>query len=348
MAALIRCFAAALVFGISGAASATSASNGVAFALLAENRLLVVDPGGVLAARTLGALPQQPATGRRLALSRDGALVYALIVGTRGSSIVALDARTGRVSSRYSLPRKAIYQALVVGSRSGRLYAFGNRTTRRETPIVSILARTGKLRSTLAFRTITGYWPMYDGAVSADERMVYASYHGLRDGIDWLRLGPKVTHCRARSGAVGCLRAHGAIAPLGRNLFIATGSPGIWKIDLRGRVLARLNTRLGGNHLMQFALDPERQEVDAIGSCGYAGGLSRVSLEGGSAVVFRHGVCGERVALGEWPLAVVAKTARPVPQMDQAGEVLFVNRSTGEVTATVPTPSEPIDVIVAS
>lgn len=367
MASLIRSVAAALIFGISGAASATSPSAGAAFALLADNRLLAVDldTRGVLAEKSLGSAPKQlTETGRRLALSKDRALVYALVVTARRSSVVVLDARNGQVRNRYLLPLKVAFQAMVVGPRTGRIYAFGNRTTGRAQamgkPIVSIVGRAGKVVRTLAFRTTAGHWHVYDGAVSPDERTLFASYHGVWNGVDWLRLGTKVTRCGRSHGLVGCVRAHGAIEPLGGDLLIATGTPAVWEVDLRGRVLERFDTRLTGNHLMEFAVDAERQEFDAIGSCGYTGGLSRVSLEGGTALrlgfpappasseeALRPGICGERIALGDWPLAVVAKTHRPVPRKDADGQLVFVDRADGVVTRTVATPSEPIDVIVS-
>jgi len=52
--------------------------------------------------------------------------------------------------------------------------------------------------------------------------------------------------------------------------------------DFAGHELRRFNMDLPGNHLMDLTLDRDGHAF-IEGSCGYAGGLSRIDIETGSA-----------------------------------------------------------------
>jgi hypothetical protein len=140
----------------------------------------------------------------------------------------------------------------------------------------------------------------------------------------------------------------------------------VLELDQTGAVRRGLDTALAGSHLMEFAVDEVAQRLYAVGSCGYAGGFSAVSLLGGGVpttptvpgewawlatpepphALRRGGACGERLALGGANMLVVGKTQQPVPQPGRPGALLMLEPSSGDAVSTVPTPSEPIDVLV--
>jgi hypothetical protein len=345
------------------------------FSLLADRQLLVVSAstGTVETRLTLGSKSPVPDVGRFLALSRDGETLYVLVPWTPATrqSVMAVDPAGVRIRARFRLPRGVAYRSLVAGSKTGRLYAFGNRPAAKNTPtpataVVTVLdATSGAVLSTWDVRKANGrFWWVLDAAVSDDERRLYVSYHGgcsesdvCTTGADWLDIvDDRARRCGGqRYPYSGCLgRVHGSVAIYEDGVVAATGEGPIIQIDGRGRITRAWKSRIPRNHLMQFALDRKRGLLYAIGSCGYRGGLSRIDVKSGRSRVVGYpsssassGICGERIAVGPESLVAVASNPRPVPQ-GSPSSLLLVDASTGRLIRSVPASVETLDVLVAA
>jgi hypothetical protein len=358
-------------------------------ALLADARLLVVRSDGTTVAEIrLGASPPinaDVATGHYLALSGDGRQVYALAAEQPQAPdhVAVVDVATAQLRSDFPLPDGVTFRSLDIGAQTGRAYLFGNvgevvrrpgldpMDQRQVSVLVVVLDPvTGRVEATWIALPPDGHdWRVYKGSVSRDEHRLYVSYHGPdTTGIDWFDITPEgLERCRMKArGNVGCIDAHGGFVVRGDSLLVTDGSPIIRQVDRDGALQRALDTRLEGNHLMDFAVDSRAQRLYAVGSCGYTGGLSVLSLRGGGVpmtptqpgmwnwittpeppLTFRRsGSCGERLALGSSALLVIGKTQRPVPQVDKAGAILVIDPGTGDLVRSVPTPSEPLDVLV--
>lgn len=351
----------------------------IVFALLADNRLLAVRPstGAVVASAHLGPAPSRPETGYYLALSNDGRTVFALVPGARPDRLCKINAATVRVQSCYRLPADLAFYSLAVGPRTGRIYLFGDRAAgpKRRGPdgvvqptdaVVAIVnPHTGALLHTWRARAANGYdWYTYRRPVSPDERALFISYHGAyTTGVDSFTVTQAgLQRCAPALGPrQGCIPGHGDIALHGDGLLVTTGSERIEAVDRSGKVRRMLNTRLAGNHLIDFTLDRRTDELYAVGPCGYTGGFSvvdirtgrtRVLVPTGSIVPPGDGgglLCGERAALDmRSSLLVVGNTADMVPQLGLHGHLLFLDTRTGQVRRTFTTPSEPVDVLAVT
>lgn len=349
----------------------------VIFALLADNSLIEVSPetGRVERELSPGHPSARMAVGRYLALSRDGKSLFALGPGRRkeASLLTVIDVSTARVQNRYPLPERVSFRSLAVGPKTGRLYLFGNRPAEAaqgtrddqggQDTIVAVLdAGVGKVRRIETIRKAGGRsWIMPWTDVSLDEEYLFVSYHGAdTTGADWIEVTSRgLERCRRKAPAgQGCIAGHGNVEAYGDHLLIATGTPQINETTRAGKVVRELDTKLEGNHLMEFAVDTATDRLYAVGSCGYTGGLSRVDLDTGQAKLLaptrsglgtpsvrERAVCGESVAAGPESLLVVGKTLMPVPQPDARGSLLLIDGDTGEKIRTVRTPSEPVDVV---
>ena len=314
---------------------------GTAFALLADNRLIAVRTadGSVIAARRLAPPPPTAAAASRfarhlLALASDGRTLFALIPGWPAAPGVsgqpdrlAVVARsTTRITATFPLPGEGgTYRSLAVGPQSGRLYLFGNRPDpatppATPSPATSIVAgatvegvivtrldpTTGAVEATWLARTAEGRdWLVYQGAVAPDERTLYVSYHGVAttgiDRFDLVAGGLRRCPPPPQSG-LGCIAGHGGFAFFGDGLLTATGDSVILATDHTGAVIGAIDTRLTGNHLMEFAVDPSADRLYAVGSCGYAGGFSAVSLPHLDPAT---GATRRQVATTSWPMDVL-------------------------------------------
>ena len=67
----------------------------------------------------------------------------------------------------------------------------------------------------------------------------------------------------------------------------------ILDVDSYGAIRTGFDTGLEGNHLMEFVVDPMAERLYAVGSCGYSGGFSAVSVR-------QAGVLMTPNNLGEW------------------------------------------------
>lgn len=357
------------------------------YALLADNQLLAVRAdSGVLVARRLAPTPP-PATwrfvGHDLVFSRDGATLYALAPGFPGTDdrVAVVDAPTAAVRSTFSLPGQGVYRGLALGPVTDRVYVFG---TRDGSAIVTVLdPQTGRILDDWVARPLDGpSWDVYQGAVSADERRIYLSYHGEKTtGIDWFALDANGLHrCtppRPVFPSSGCIPTHGGFVLHGNGLLAATGTNVVLDVGPDGMVRRAFDTKLNGNHLMEFTVDAASNRLYAVGSCGYAGGLSSVDLGGGGILTTptsdgewrwratpepsavralvppEPGIgdtgepCGQRIVVAPSGQLVIAKLPIPDPRPGIPGALLFLDPTTGRVTRTVVTPAEPVDVVAA-
>lgn len=385
------------------------AAHGTAFALLADNRLVAVRIAdvAVVAERRLAPAPPVEAVPRRfpghqLALSPDGRTLFVLAPGwssTPGTAgepdrVAALDVATAWVTGTFVLPDVGGgYRSLAVGPKSGRLYLFGNRVAPGARPaprtppatagqgaiITRIDPATGAVEATWPARSGDGRdWLVYQGAVSPDERTLYVSYHGTdTTGIDRFDLGPDgLRRCPSgRRPGTGCIGGHGGFAFSGEGLLVATGDSVILATDHTGAVRGAVDTELSNNHLMEFAIDPTANRLNAVGSCGYAGGFSAVDLRHPGALApqttpgawawqtppsapvtlltpmpdpLGRGVpCGERLALGPGPVLVVTQAPAGNVRVDFPGRVVVLDPTTGAERGRVTTSSWPLDILVA-
>jgi hypothetical protein len=361
---------------------------GTIFALLADGRLLALRADGSTAMEPLA--PPPPGSGRStghlMALSHDAQRLYVLVPGDtqQASSLTVIDATTTRILAQRALGELGVYRALAIGPLTGRLYVFGNRGETEPQPgqdplaprqvsvvIAQLDPDTGAVLAEWLPRQADGYdWRVYQGAVSADERRLYVSYHGSNTtGIDWFDVAADGLHrCPASQRPnFGCIGAHGGFMLHDDKLLAATGSTVILEADHTGAAERAIDTQLQGNHLMEFVVHARDDSLYAVGSCGYTGGFSAVSLRrtgvpttptapgewawdatpGPPRTFRRSGVCGERLALSsDGATLVVGKTQMPVPRAGRPGELLLVDTATGDVLDTIATPSEPADVLV--
>lgn len=357
-----------------------AASDSSVFALLADNSLIKVaaETGRVEREVSLGHPNGRPAVGRYLAQSKDGESLFALTPGgqERASLLTVIDVSTTRVQDRYPLPEGSVFRSLAMGPETGRLYLFGNRpaeAARRGTrsdrggqdAVVAVVnPEDGKVQKIETIRESDGRsWIMLWTDVSPDERYLFLSYHGDTTGIDWIELTPRgLLRCQeAAPAGQGCIPGHGSVEVHGGHLLIATGTPQIVETTRSGQIVRELDTKLKGNHLMEFAVDTSTDRLFAVGSCGYTGGLSSASLKTGQVKVLapiRSGlavtsvresaVCGERVEVGPGSLLVVGKTAGPVTSPKSPGSLLLIDGDNGRKIRTADTPDEPVDVLVVS
>jgi hypothetical protein len=337
----------------------------VAYALLADNRLVAtaLAPGATMQELRLSGRAREPAAGHYLALARRNTLFVLVPRGRReAAKLVEVDISNGCLTGSQRLGKTA-FRAIAIGPRTQRIYLAGNRDAAGGigSAVVSVFDPSGRrLLATHTVRRAAG-WLVYDTAISPDETRFYVSYHGpSTQGADVLSIrGLKTTRCVPAARSRACLRVHGAVEARGVRLLATAGEPPyILELRANGRVVRTLDSGLAGNHLMEFALDPDRSLLYAVGSCGYTGGLSRLDLESGTIALFgypaprdvdidgsRSGICGERVSVGS-ALVAVAKTQRPVPTVDRPGQLLFVAAQSGEIASRVPLPSEPVDVLL--
>lgn len=226
--------------------------------------------------------------------------------------------------------------------------------------------------------TVLG-WDVYQGAVSADERRIYLSYHGEKiTGIDWFDLDASGLHrCKPPLPVFpssGCIPAHGGFVLHGNDLLAATGTNVILDVGPDGVIRRAFDTKLNRNHLMEFTVDAASNRLYAVGSCGDAGGLSAVDLSGGGIlttptsegdwrwratpepsairvlVLPEPGIadtsepCGQRIVIAPSGQLVIAHLPLPDPHLGIPGALQFVDPTTGRVTRSVVTPAEPLDV----
>jgi hypothetical protein len=333
------------------------------YVLLADNRLVGISVNSRTSfSLRLGSAQRWPSTGRFLALDR-GTLVV-LVRGSRpgGDRLVFVDRARRAVVARLRLPAQTIFRSVALAPRSRRLYVVGDRPESglQQQPVVAAVdLRARRLLWSRLVQRAEGFdWVVYRAVVEPGERSLLVSYHGsTTTGADRLVLtGDGISACEPPPGSragLACIALHGNVEAYAGRLVAATGDGRTMLVlDRDGKELRRLDPRLPRNHLMEFALDRRRGLLYAVGSCGYAGGLSETSLASGRArVLERPGdrrICGERIAVASPSLLAIGRTGLPVPDPGAPGAVLLVRRADGVLMAIVRTQSEPVDVLPAA
>jgi hypothetical protein len=351
----MRAVACLLFAAIALAAGSSGASAERAYVLLRDNGLLVLDTssGRVVARRALaprggGAL----ISGPRLAVSRDGRMLYALV--DREPDVVSVvDMGTLRLGRRVGLERGIRYRALALDG-DGTLYVAGNRPQRvGSDAVVTRLTRSGRPETVTVREGEPHDWFVYSAALSADGSRLVLSYHGgcgegpveCTGGADLLDAATLV-RCEGQayrsSGCVGDV--HGTVEPYGEGWIAARGEPPVRILDHDGRTLRTVNTRLR-THLMDFALAGDA--LYALGDCFKGVGVRVVSLADGSSRVFGpQSVCGSGIAAGARSLVVVRREVNvPLLPYRQRGVVL-IDRRSSRIVRVLRTRSTPLDVLV--
>jgi hypothetical protein len=247
--------------------------------LLADNHLLVAtaDPARVVADLRLGPAPEPLGVSHAMALTADGSTLYLLV--PRGADqprapdqLVTFDLATRQVRARHPLDAATSYRSLALGPRSGQLYLFGNRhqAAGQAAVVAMVDPAAGTVRSRWTIRPAGGRtWLVYRGVVSDDERHLVVSYHGPdTTGADVLtKKGDRLARCAtATRPEAGCLASvHGDIILAGGRLLATTGDPPqveAWTLD--GRLRARWDSGLSGNHLTELAADPGARRLHTV------------------------------------------------------------------------------------
>ena len=277
----------------------------------------------------------------------------------------------------YPLPGTGVrFSSLAVGPVTGRVYLFGTRVE-PQVPVAPDSAATLALRGMVAvldadrgtliaewpLRPSQGYdWQIYQGAVSDDERTLFVSYHGASaTGIDWFQIAATgLVPCvrPGRRANRGCIDAHGGFLLRDDYLLVATGTSRILAVNRNNAIQTTWDTRMKRNHLMEFALDSTQNRMYVVGTCGYTYGFQSLALDAPPVVsspgsepppstttAVPREICGGRITLASDMLLVTTKTAVTVVSAWGAGALLFVDTRSGAVIRTVPTPSEPMDVL---
>lgn len=344
--------AVALAVGIGSVSAFTnppqSRATGRVIALLAEGKILAIDvsTGKILAERVASGGRRYELHRGRLAHLRATDEVFAVLPDEKVPVLTAFSLKTMSLRTVGQLPGDE-YRGLDVGQRTGRVYAFGSLSS-----IVSVVdPASGKIVH--RFSDGSGR-DNFSGAVSADERRIYVSYHGNASGVSAF----DVSGTEWRRALT--IQSHGHFALVGDTVLAATGDQNIIEVDRNGRTLRSIPTLLYGNHLMEFALDGKRR-IHAVGSCLYNGGFSRTSLKPAAEakVLVPVGpatgryplpffdICGERISVtsdGSWAAVAALRTAVQ-PAAGRPGSIVIVNAETGALIRTIPTSSEVVDVI---
>jgi hypothetical protein len=352
--------------------------NRLVYALLADNRLMAVklNSGEIVAEQTLGsAAPTPGAAGQLMGLSADHTSLLVLVRGSP-DQVVVVNTATAHVRASYLAGENdASFSSLAVGPQSGRIFLFGNRRNSSggigDVEVVALDPRTGQqlahLPASEAFPKDYD-WRVYQGAVAPDEKRVFVSYHGVwTTGVDWFDIrGRDLVRCPNHwRPDCGCIGGHGEFVLYKNKVLAATGSR-LLLSDQDGTLREGFDTDLQQTHLMEFALDERAGMVYAISPCGYAPGLSAVDVRSAGVpltmtdyetgklslssfpkpLMRTESACGARIAIADG-IAVIGKTAIPVPSADKPGSLVFVNAKDGRVLRQIVTPSEPADLLVA-
>ncbi|MBB4920152.1 hypothetical protein FHS44_007296 [Streptosporangium saharense] len=322
--------------------------------LLATNELVVLTQDGrVSARRRLGADALDVwAVQRRMALGPDG-LLHVLLgrdVRSRPDRVAVVDPISLRQVKSYELDHETTYRVLTPGPRTGQIRLLGNAGG---DVVMALLGPKGVAHREVVRTDRDNDLRVFDAVLTGDEKRLFVGYHGADStGADVVRLSPAGRQtCRAAPG-VGCLPdVHGGMKVVGDLLYTATGSA--TRVDERnpdGRIRRRLNPRSGNNHLM--AITADGHHLYALGSCGYAGGLTRVTLSTGETTELssrpENEICGEQLTLNRSGNALaVLSLPRPVPQTGRTSgsAVLFVDPKTGRVTGRGTLDADPLDVV---
>lgn len=352
-----------------------------AYVLLADNRLLLVAADGTIRQvadlKHFSASDSLRGTGRFLV--RSGTTLYALSASQAGSGTVAIvDASSARLVRLLTFEQPGIfYRGMAVASGGRRLYLFGNRVRGPDRgpgphgglPLDAVVTlfdlNAGKPIDTYDARLYDGNsWYVWQGAISPDRQLLFLSYHGPdTTGIDLFQIHDgELERCAAAGRPnVGCIGSHGGFwVQTDAVLALNAADADLAEFDFAGHGLRRFNVDLPGNHLMDLTTD-RNGHVFIEGSCGYAGGLSRIDVATGIVRVLAtahtgspgrpwandDSICGERVAVVSSSTLALVKNAVPVPALIP-GWLQFLSVNDGRQLAKVRLPLEALDVTSAA
>jgi hypothetical protein len=349
--------------------------------LLANNRLAAFDVASGAAAWALAlapppTVPPDVPPGHYLALSRDGGSLYALPPDEQRGAVrlAVVDMASGRLRASYSLRATgAIYGSVAVGPTTGRLYLFGQRPGMIVVTVFDPAA--GRILDTWTARgmenwqamgRVSGDFFIYQGAVSPDEKRLFLSYYGGRldlAGTDWLDITTNgLRRCEPATPGAPCLPGYAGFQLYRDGLLVTTPidteQGQIAQVSLSGKLIRRLNLRIGYGFLQDFALDTATDRLYAIGSCLDMGGLSMVDLATGVTkvilarldpppVINKTIACGQRLELISSSRLVIAKVGHLVADASTAGSLLVLDTTSGKIERQIRTVSEPLDLVLS-
>jgi hypothetical protein len=349
-------------------------------AILANNRLVYVPPGAtrpkwdisLAASPDLNSSHGYSGLGHRVASSPDYALIYALPAHDfrGGDNLVVVTAQDGTVVRRIKLPNpdgSARYGALAVGP-SGNVWIVGSIGKRIE--IIRVNARDWTVSSWIgrdmshwvAKGPVTGDFYLYEVQVASDEQRAFYSYTGgLLDlaGLDWVDLiGQRAMTCTPPKPEHACIPGLAGFVVDGNDVYITTAydnpSGAIDHYNLDGALVKHMQLGLLPGFLEDFAVTPDRSHIVATGSCGYSGGMAVIDLATQTSRVIVQAEpahqpptdlpCGQSSAFVSSNLIALGHVGALLPT-DAAGQILFVDASSGKVSRSVPVVSEPIAIV---
>lgn len=331
------------------------------YALLMDGTLVRMN-GKRIDRRRLGSVAKGAGVGHYLTMIGRGQTLLALVTGEKRQFVRALSARTLRQRWSIALPAGYRFGSIDVG-RSSEIYVGGN-DARDGKPVAALIKPPGQLAILPLETPVARDWRIYRLLVTRDERSMIASFHGVdtTGAAVYSRTGSLMPCAASTREGVACIGpVHGDIERYGGQFVATTGTPPmIIEVQIDGSVTRKWDTRLGNNHLVEFALDLPRDTVYAVGSCGYTGGLSAINLTRGYVRVLVHpssggfitessrasGVCGERLAVTGNTL-VIGQNARPVPSAHGKAAILLIDTRSRKKTARVPVSSDILDVLAA-
>ncbi len=350
-----------------------------AAAILADNHLVYLTPGDTQPYWDL-ALDAPPdltlshgyaGLGHRIATTVDGALIYALpardIDGGNQLAVVATQSSAERLIQLPDHNGTARYGAVTVGP-SGDAWIVGS--VDKHIEIVRFHRQQGTISSWsgrdmshwVPQGPVGGDYQIYEVQVTNDEQRVYYSYTGgllSFAGMDWVDLsGQRATTCTPPASDQACVPGLAGFLVRGNDVLITTAndspSGAIDRYSLDGVLRDHAELGLLSGFLEDFAVGPDGNHLYLFGSCGYSGGMAVLDLATLRTTVIvqaqpayallTKGPCGQSSAFVSSALIALGHVSRLLPS-DVAGQILFVDSSTGRVVRSVAVPSEPIAVV---
>jgi len=366
--------------------SAGPSANGVeagTAAILANNHLVYVAPGNtnpswevaIAGPPDLSASHGYSGLGHRIAATPDGALIYALPARdfSGGDKLAVVATQGGMLLQQFQLPNpdgSARYGAVTVGA-SGDAWVVGS--VGKHIEIVRVRRHDGTIsswsgRDMSHWRPqgpVDGDYEIYEVQVTADEQRVYYSYTGgllTFAGMDWVDLsGQRATTCTPSVSDQACVPGLAGFLVRGNDVFITTANDqptgAIDRYGLDGSLKDHIELGLRSGFLEDFAIGPDGNHLYLVGSCGYSGGMAVLDLASLKTTVIvpaepAHGPptnlpCGQSSTFVSRTLIAVGHVGALLPS-SAAGQILFVDSSTGMVERSVPVPAEPIAVVAVN
>lgn len=348
-------------------------------ALLANNHLVAVPPGGRSPKWELALAPEPDTsashgylgTGYRLAWSLDRAVLYALPAADYlgASQLSVVDVAAGRITRTVGMPRGLKVGSLAVGP-DGLVYLVGQRD---KVIVIAIYdPAQGRITGTGSGRDLSHWQPrgpvggdftIYEALLSRDGHRLYYSYLGgllPLAGVDWVELhGEQVTTCQPPEPTSACMKGLAGFRLLDDQVLVTsafeTQDGLVYRYQTDGTRLSEYHLSLGPGFVEDFALDGAGGRLYAVGSCGYTAGMSATALSTGQTTVLvpprpgQHGpdaICGQRLELVGPGELVVGRVAALLASPTARGTLLYVDPRSGSVLRRIAVSSEPLDVAV--